>query len=100
MIFNFQIVQVYVPFDVQKLTDETKLSFKLGTFSLAQWFITVNQIECKEKAAVKWDERQGKFHKEWVVRNEFLLLTFKHLLRLSKRKLSSLFNRFYSSVQL
>lgn len=53
--------QVYVPFDAQRLNDELKLSFRLGTFSLAQWYITVNQIECNEKAAsVKTDERQGK----------------------------------------
>lgn len=53
---------MYVPFDVQKLTDEVKLSFKLGAFSFAQWYITVSQIECNEKAAsVKPDERQGKF---------------------------------------
>jgi len=51
---------VYAPFDVQKLTDEIKLTVKLGAESLAQWYITVNQIECNEKAAiVKPDERQA-----------------------------------------
>ncbi|KAG4071001.1 hypothetical protein HA402_001438, partial [Bradysia odoriphaga] len=51
---------VYVPFDVQKSSDEVKLTIKLGTNSLAQWYITVNQIECSEKATtVKPDERQA-----------------------------------------
>lgn len=58
--FFLRIFPVYVPFDAQKITDEIKLSFKLGTYSLAQWYITVNQIECNEKASsVKPDERQG-----------------------------------------
>ncbi|KAJ6641748.1 hypothetical protein Bhyg_06688 [Pseudolycoriella hygida] len=51
---------VYVPFDVQKITDEVKLVFNLGPYSLAQWYITVNQIECNEKSiSVKPDERQA-----------------------------------------
>lgn len=54
------MLQVYVPFDVQRISDEIKLTFKLGLQSMAQWYITVNQIECNEKAVtVRPDERQG-----------------------------------------
>lgn len=51
---------VYVPFDVQRLTDEVVLDFQVGSDSFAMWNIEINQIECNHKAAlVTPDERQG-----------------------------------------
>ncbi|XP_037044410.1 uncharacterized protein LOC119080265 isoform X2 [Bradysia coprophila] len=51
---------VYVPFDVQRLTDELVLDFQIGSNKFAIWNMEVNQIECSHKAAlVTPDERQA-----------------------------------------
>ncbi|KAG4070974.1 hypothetical protein HA402_001411 [Bradysia odoriphaga] len=51
---------VYVPFDVQRLTDELVLDFQIGSNKFAIWNMDVNQIECSHKAAlVTPDERQA-----------------------------------------
>lgn len=53
---------VYVPFDVQRLTDEVVLDFQIASNSFAIWNMEINQIECGHKAAlVTTDEREGLF---------------------------------------
>jgi len=51
---------VYVPFNVNRLTDEKIIEFRVSANEIAYWDITVNQIECDHKAAlVATDERQA-----------------------------------------
>lgn len=51
---------VYVPFDVQRLTDEKILNFELNSNSYGMWSIETNQIECNHKATIVTpDELQG-----------------------------------------
>lgn len=77
---------VYVPFDVQRLTDEVVLDFQIGSNSFAMWNMEINQIECNHKAAlVTPDERQGmsfipQYSDKSVITNDF-----------SSRWLSSIF---------
>lgn len=61
---QFEIIKyfhlVYVPFDVQRLTDEIVLDFQISSNSFAIWNMDVSQIECNHKAPlVTPDERQG-----------------------------------------
>lgn len=52
---------VYVPFDVNRLTDELQIEFRIQpSNSYALWDMEINQIECTHKAAIVTpDEKQG-----------------------------------------
>lgn len=64
-VFNNQIKTwifstVYVPFDVQRLTDELLIEYRIPSGGYAYWDMEINQIECTQKAAIVTpDERQG-----------------------------------------
>lgn len=53
-------ISVYVPFVVDRITDEMKIDIQLSSNSIAMWNMEINQIECTHMAAlVTPDERQG-----------------------------------------